>query len=257
VKGGPARRIVTLLAIAAGCRGSLSPLSNRLKVGQEPYVVFVADGEDGVGDLFAASTGGGAAFQVTFTRVNEQLPALSPDGTMLAFIRSDAPGNAEGASLVVMNLLNGAERRTPLAGPAPERLAWSQDGTRIYLRAGDSLQVTAAPPARLALGPVSAAERPTADSLFRVLLGDPPRAEAVPCESGGICARFADGRTAPITSTGSLPVRWPGDSLLYREGDSWVVRPLAGGKTRGLAWTSSLVRPRELTVFGGPPQSAD
>jgi hypothetical protein len=242
---------------AFGCRGSLSPLSNRLQIGQEPYVVFAAAGEEGVGDLFASSTAGGAVFQVTFTRVDERLPALSPSGILLAFVRAAAPGTQARASLVVMNLLNGAERRVELEGKSIDAVAWSADGNHLFIRGADGIEVTAAPPAPLALTPVPTAQLAAADSLFRILLGDPPQAEAVPCAGAGLCARFADGHEQPITPTGSSPVRWPGDSLLYREGERWVVRPLGGGKSRDLVWQKSLGQLRSLTVFGGPAQRTE
>ncbi|MEO8139520.1 MAG: hypothetical protein ABI742_07745, partial [Gemmatimonadota bacterium] len=65
------------LLLLVACRGSLSPLSNKIEVGKEPYIVFTADGEGGVGDLFASPLQGETQFQITFTRVDERLPALS------------------------------------------------------------------------------------------------------------------------------------------------------------------------------------
>ena len=116
------------LLLAVACRGTLSPLSNRIEVGQEPYVIMVADGEDGLGDLFASSTAGGMPWQITFTRVDERLPSLSPDGISLAFIRSRAPGDTAVRHVAVMNLLNGSERQLPLpAAVRVEQLAWSMD----------------------------------------------------------------------------------------------------------------------------------
>jgi len=250
------RALLTLITVFA-CRGSLSPLSNRLEIGQEPYLVFVADGEGGVGDLFASKPAGGAVYQITYTRVDERLPALSPDGTMLAFLRARAPGSVTQQVLVVMNLLNGAEQRVDLEAPFPEVIAWSRDGGKLYLRAGDSLLGTPAPPAPLALGLVPDAERPTADSLLSVLLGDPPLAEAVPCDSTGVCARFGDGTRQVIAAAATDPTRWMGDSILYRETGEWVIRPLAGGRPRVLRATRDLGHWRSLTVFGGPRQSGN
>jgi hypothetical protein len=56
-------------------------------VGSESYVVFEAAGEDGQGDLYASPAAGGPSFPVTFSRAHETAPALSPDGTMLAYLR--------------------------------------------------------------------------------------------------------------------------------------------------------------------------
>ena len=245
---------MTALLLLA-CRGSLSPLSNKLEVGQQPYVVFVADGEAGVGDLFASIPAGGHSFQITFTRVDEELPSLSADGTMLAFIRSRAPGDFQHRALVVMNLLNGAERRVDADGAVPTALAWSRDGARIYLRQGDAVRVTPAPPAALRLAPVASADRPAADSQLAVLLGAPPLATAVPCDNGvGICARLVDGSQQTITRSGRDPARWTGDSIAYQEDGDWVIRPLAGGKTRALSWAQASGHPRDLTVFPGHPR---
>lgn len=243
------RRAALALTLVLACRGSLSPLSNRLQVGQEPYLVFVGDGEDHQGDLFASPAGGNAMFQVTFTRVNERLPALSPDGTGLAFIRS-APG-AEAASntLVVMNLLNGAERQVGLPGPDPSALAWSRDGARVFVRNGH-LRWTPAPPGDMLLAEVLPAEWPAVDSLFRVLLGDPPIAEAVACDSG-LCTRTRDGVLQPLVPLGRFASVWSGDSILYQSGAAWVVRPLAGGRVRRLAWGRPPAQLRDVTVFGG------
>jgi hypothetical protein len=244
-----------LLLVA--CRGSLSPLSNRLQVGQEPYVIFVADGESGAGDLFASGPGGGTVFQVTFTRVDERLPALSPDGTMLAFVRSLSPGSVARQVLVVMNLLNGAERQEELEAPFPDAIAWSVDGRDLYVRSGDVLFQTAAPPRSLGIALVPAEVRAAAESALSVLLGDPPLAEAVPCDGGGVCARFGDGTRQPITASGAEPARWMGDSIAYREERNWVIRPLAGGRPRTLRVSRDLGHLRSLTVFGGPRRASD
>ncbi|TFG50583.1 MAG: hypothetical protein E4H38_03320, partial [Gemmatimonadales bacterium] len=129
---GSMRLVLAGLVLLAACRGTLSPLSNKVEIGQESYIVFAADGEDGVGDLFASSPGGGTAWQITFGRVDERLPALSPDGVMLAFDRGRLPGDTTTRSVVVMNLLNGAERQVVAPGVLrPSAIAWSADGERI------------------------------------------------------------------------------------------------------------------------------
>jgi hypothetical protein len=245
-----------LLLLALACRGSLSPLSNRIQVGQEAYVVFTADGEDGAGDLFASPPTGGTAYQITFTRVDEELPALSRDGTMLAFFRGRAPGDERHRVLVVMNLVNAAERQCDVGETGPGSIAWSSDGGRVYVRLGESLFVSPTPPNALALTPLATDERPAADSQFAVLLGDPPLATAVSCDSGGgICARFGDGRQEPISRAGADPVRWRGDSVTYNDAGKWTVRPLAGGETRRLQWGDPIHRPRDLSFFAGPPRN--
>lgn len=244
---------VALLLGTAACRGTLSPLSNKIDAGREPFFVFVADGEDGLGDLFAAKPEGGTPFQFTFSRVDEALPALAPGGTMVAFIRTRAPGDTTPGSLVVMNLANGAERRVTLAGNPVDALAWSRDGATIYARRGEAIFTLPAPPATGDLAPVSPGDAAVADSAFRVLLGDPPLGEAVTCAGGaGICARLATGEVQPLSAMGTHPTRWPGDSVAYLEAGSWIVRPLAGGTERTIRFTRPVANPRAISAVGKP-----
>ena len=241
------------LLLLVACRGSLSPLSNKLEVGKEPYLVFTADGEGGVGDLFASPLQGETQFQITFTRVDERLPALSPDGSMLIFVRSRLPGDSGDVAVVAMNLLSGAERRFALPpGFRPEATAWSADGRLLYVRGGTALLAAPAPPAAGSFTPVGAADTAAADSALAVLLGEPALAIAVPCAAGaGVCARLASDSLATVAAEGAFPARWPGDSIAYLEHGEWTVRPLAGGKTRLLHWTRGPSRIRELTTFRG------
>lgn len=247
------KRYALGLLLLAGCRGSLSPLSNKIEVGKDPYMVFTADGEGGVGDLFASPLQGETQFQVTFSRVDERLPALSPDGSMLIFVRSKFPGDTGDVSVVVMNLLNGAERQMPLpAGFHPQATAWAADGQHLYLRGAAGVLAAAAPPARGTFEPVDPAGRSAADSALAVLLGDPPLAEVVPCPSGaGVCARLGNDSVVTVAEEGASPVQWPGDSIAYLEKDAWTVRPLAGGKTRVIHWLRPPSHIRELTTFRG------
>jgi hypothetical protein len=238
------------LLLALGCRGTLSPLSNKLKVGEESYLVMVADGEEGKGDLFAAAPVSGTTYQVTFTRLDERAPALSQDGALLAFLRSLSPGDSAGASLVILNLLNGAERRLA-APPGIEALRWAPNGAFLYARGPAGLFRTPAPPAPLALSAVPEAERGTGDSLFRILLGAPPMGEARPCATGaGICASLETGDSLVLSAGASEALAWGGDSVAYLEEDGLVVRPLGGGRTRVIRW-EKLRHPRELTRFAG------
>lgn len=249
--------VALALLVLAGCRGTLSPLSNKLKVGQEAYVAFVADGEAGQGDLFASPPVSGTAFQVTFTRLDERAPALSPDGATLAFLRAISAGDTAPASLVFLNLLNGAERRTE-APPAIEAVRWSPDGRSLFLRGAAGLYRTPAPPAPLAIAPVTGSERARADSLFRTLLGDPPLGEAGPCASGaGVCARLTGGDTLTLSADGSGSFAWSSDSVGYFEDGGLVIRPLAGGKTRTIRWQASLAHPRQATWFPGTGTQRD
>jgi hypothetical protein len=244
------RSLFPLIILLLGCRGSLSPLSNKLDIGEEAYLVFTADGEAGQGDLFASTPAGGTPYQVTFTRVDERLGALSPDGTMLAFVRARSPSD-DRRWLVVMNLLNGAERQTEVRDIAPEATAWAPDGRKVYVRSGTTVLVTAAPPGSLELSEVIAPDRPAAESALAVLLGDPAVGVVVPCETSGLCAEFPGDTPAVIAAAATSPVRWAGDSLAYLDNGEWTVRPFSGGRTRILRWNSLTGRPRDLTLFPG------
>jgi hypothetical protein len=99
---------------------------------------------------------------------------------------------------------------------------------------------------------VTAPAAPGADSLFRVLLGDPAVGEAGACPSGvGVCAWLTNGDSLTLSTDGSAPLRWGTDSVAYLEQGSFVVRPLAGGRTRKVSWRETVVHPRGLTYFAG------
>lgn len=245
------RLLPALLLALAACRGTLSPLSNKVKVGEEPYFVFAADGEEGVGDLFASLPANGKAYRITFTRVDERLPALSPDGVMLAFDRGRLPGDTASRRVVVMNLLNGAEREVVPPGVLrPVAIAWSADGGRVVIRGASGVVV--AVPAPPALGEASPAD--TGDlAALAVKVGGPVGAEAGPCSvGGGVCVRVPGGREVVLDSAAAEPAGWFGDSVAYRRGTEWVIHPLAGGRTRVLRWPEGVVSPRAITRFSGP-----
>lgn len=241
-----------------GCRVSLSPVKNRVGVGVESYVFFDADGEEGQGDLYVGSASGGKVFRATFTRVHESSPAISPNGIMLAFIRGSQSADSAGYRVWVMNLLNGAERQVPElgAGAFPQRLAWSLDGTRLYVRTSRGDFQTAAPPSDPRPAAVDQASQAVADTSLQVPLGNPVIAIAEPCDSGGgICARTPSGAQR-LSPAGRDAFRWGADSVGYFIGDGVEVRPLGGGTTRQLRWTGISSPPRTATQFPGLVPSA-
>lgn len=244
------------LVLLSGCRVSLSPLKNRVSVGEESYVVFDGEGEDGQGDLYAGSASGGSVFRITFTRVHESSPALSPDGTMLAFIRGARAADSASHRIWIMNLLNGAEREMPVLGPAayPRRLAWSLDGAAIYARTAQGDFRIPAPPAPATPEAVTAGTQATADTILAVPLGFPVIAIATGCDSG-ICA-FTRSGSQVVSTEGRDPFRWGSDSLAYIRGRGIEVRPLAGGATREVRWTQVPSELRTATQFPGilPPR---
>jgi hypothetical protein len=238
---------------------SLSPLGNRLQVGSESYVVFEAVGEGGQGDLYATPAGGGPSFPVTFSRVHETAPALSPDGTMLAYIRAPLEADSAGYRVWIMNLLNGAERELPESpGGAPRRVAWSRDGQRVFVRTSGGDLVASAPPASPSQEAVTGALQAVADSALEVVLGDPPFAIVTSCAgAAGLCVPSDSGAPQVLDAGGRDPFVWGPDSVGYFVGNDIEIRPLGGGATRRLNWARSPDRPKTATQFPGVPGSTE
>jgi len=230
----------------------MSPLQNRLAPGQEPFAVFVADGEAGLGDLYAIRPDGGSTIPITYTRVRELAPALSPDGTGLAFIREGSAGFPSTRRVVVMNLLNGAERILPSTDAPPDAVAWSATGTQLYLRTGAALVAVPVPPAKAELRPLDSLEALRADSAFWVLLGTPAFGRAEECPETGVCVVLPDGSRSVVAAEGRGAVRWGSDSLGYFTADGFEVRPLSAGHARQVKFIPLPTNPRELTFFPGP-----
>ena len=243
--------------LLAACRG-ISPLSNKITPGEEPFVIVVGEGNDGETDLFAASTGGGDVVRLTFTRDLESSPALHPSGGAVAFLRR-AAGTDPRTWLVVLNLVNAAEREAevPVAIGQAGLVGWSRDGTMLYVGGTTAVAVTPAPPAGLVLDVVAASDprRGAADSSLGVLLGDPPVAEVVPCPGDGVaptfCALGATGTVQPLGEFVRGTFRWGPDSLGYFDGERLMVRSLGGGRPRHVAWTRAPSHAREATYSGG------
>jgi len=248
------RPISVFLTLAAltSCRISMSPLQNRLAPGQEPFAVFVADGEAGLGDLYAIRPDGGTTIPITYTRVREMAPSLAPTGTALAFIREATAGDPSTRRVVVMNLLNGNERVVPPSAVPPEAVAWSADASLLYIRAGAMLLATAAPPAESRPRALDSLESLQADSAFWALLGTPAFGRAVECPESGVCVVLTDGTRSVLAADGRDGVRWGSDSVGYFVGDDFVVRPLGAGRARQLKLIPPRTNPREMTFFPGP-----
>ncbi len=250
----PVAPLLVLLTLAgvAGCRVSMSPVQNRLAPGEEPFAVFVATGEAGVGDLFAVRADGGTTFPITYTRVREMAPALSPAGTDIAFIREGVRDDVSSRRVVVMNLLNGAERVISTPGITPGAVAWSADATRLYIRAGGATLAAHAPPSDPSPRALSGAESRHADSAFAVLVGTPAFGQVIDCPEGGVCVELGDGERNLFSADGRGPTRWGSDSVGYFVGTSFFVRPLGPGRMRELRLTPPRLEPREMTYFPGP-----
>ena len=242
---------------AASCRVSLSPLQNHVAVGQENYVIFEADGEGeaGQGDLYAVLGAGGTVFPLTYTRVAESHPVLSPDGVMVAFLRSRQAGDSTDARVVVMNLLNGAERVVWRAdqGRMPYRLGWHPRDPELFIATTGGVLRATVPPAPLAVVP--AEDAALADSALAVMIGSPPFARVGQCAGGvELCVVTPAGDEQVLLAGARDAFRWGPDSVAYVVGASLNIRPLAGGHDRVLRWTKPPRDPRHPTVFVMSPR---
>lgn len=230
-----------LAVMAIGC--SISPLQGRIDVGEEPFVVFVAEGTDGKTDLFASLPGGGEVSRLTFTELAESSPRVTREGGLVVFLRVRSPSEPDRRDVVIMNLLSGAERRLelPAAAATPEQVAWTADETGVYVRAGEGTWMIQAPPAEGHPVRLPADRLGGADSALAVLLGSPAFARAEPCVDGGICVTGPNGEPNRLSTTGSGPFRWGSDSLAWFDGGTIRVRPLGPGPVRAVDWTDGRV----------------
>ena len=235
-----------LTVVFAAC--ALTPISRRIQVGEEPFVIGVGEGSDAMTDLFAAPAGGGAFVRLTFTRAEERLHRLSPEGTAFAFVRREGGAESPRWTLVVLDLLTTAERRAPLppGTDAPLRTGWASDGSAVVL-AGSYFTLA---PGRDSLTPVPPAEQPAADSATREQLGDPPAAMIGEC-AGALCITAANGDTSRLGPGDTGAIRWGGDSLGYFTPRGFEVRPLAGGTSRRPDWSGKPAALRHLTHHPG------
>ena len=234
---------LTVLTVLTGC--TVAPLTNKIKVGEESFVVGVGEGSDSLTDLYAALASGGNFYRLSFNRAEERMPSLSPEGTRVAFLRRNTAGNPW--SLVVLDLRNNREVSTPLAKAVgePEAMGWSEDGTMIVIR-GLGLMVTPAPPRALWLRSVALDSVRWADTVTSELLGDPPSGRIATC-AGTTCV-IAGNDTTRLEGV-SAPIRWGSDSLGYMGSSGWEIRPLLGGRVRRPEWKGMPDRLREISYY--------
>lgn len=247
-------RLAILLLALAGC--SLSPLQGRIEVGKDAFVVFVAEGSDGRTDLFAGLPSGGELSRVTFTPVAESHPALTRGGDMLAFLRYPPPTATATPRLVVLNLLNGAEREIATeatAGPV-DALAWAPDRDALLLRGGGVTWRIPFPTGSGEPRRLDGAARAAADSLLDVLLGEPAFSRADACADGGVCVTGPSGVPVELSARGRDPFRWGSDSLAWFEDGQVIVRPLGPGAPHAIAWKGTATRMRQGAYSGTPPE---
>ena len=249
---------------------SVTPLTNKIQVGEEAFVVAVGEGSDGMTDLYAAPAGGGAFSRLTFNRPAEAAPRLSAAGTRLVYLRSSPVETADPEpQVVVLDLRTGAERgfRMPRTSGASRAVAWLPGDSAVAVRTDSGLFLLV--PARGDPAPrLHGADSARADSALGVPLGAPVAAMVVSCAAvevagrsvapagGGLCVRTAGDEIAPLDSLGRDPVRWGADSVGYFTRAGFEVRPLAGGRSRRPEWSGAPARLRQLSYAAAPAAAA-
>jgi hypothetical protein len=237
----------------AGCSG-LPPLRHKFEVGRDSYLILVADAPDGRGDLWATNTEGSDVVQITFSLPAEWSPRLSPSGDVIAFLRSRQQGDTARTRIWLMNLLNGSEREVTLpdSSGAPTALAWTEGGRALIVRTTRTFFRVNSPPMPPKPAEVPVNERPAAERALAVLVGSPAFARVAACEgAAALCVYPDSGPPATIATGATDPARWGDDSLAYEMDGELVVRPVGPGRERLLRWRSSLVNPRDISVFTG------
>ena len=238
-------------SVAPPAANTFYPLKNRITPGIDPFVVFVADGQMGAGELWAGQGGGGAVYQLTYTLGDEDAPALAPSGGVLAFTRATTRADSAGRRIWFMNLVSGNEREIPALpdSAVPISLAFSDDGATLYARTTKGLWSISAPPAASSPRRLAASDSLRADSALTVYLGDPRFARIGPClrHARTLCAFPPGHNEAPLQEGGFDPVHWGADSIGYFVGDQLLVRGGAGGRVRALTWAHMPAGPRRPT----------
>lgn len=242
--------VIALGLTAAAC--NLSPLNNRIKVGEEPIVVFVGEGVDGHTDLFVVPASGGSIAQLTFTPLQESMPRINVRGDAVAFLRSRDTTATTRNEVILMNLLNGAERALSLPDGAGRAtvIAWSPDGSSLYVRTANGTWQLSTPPAPPSATPVRGAAFVTADSVFELWVGEPRFARIIPCASGGICVVGPRVDTTVLSVQGRDPLRWGEDSVAWFEGEGMVIRGIGPGIVRRMLWKRPPAHPRDGSYRG-------
>lgn len=244
--------IAAIAAIApVGC--AFSPLAHRIKVGEEPFVVFVGEGRDQHTDLFAVPANGGPVTQVTFTALIEMHPRLTPTGEVVAFIRMRDTMPDQHRDVVVINLVSYGEivMSLPDSAGSAQAVAWSDDASKLYVRTTRGVWQATAPPAQPAIAPVATGDAPVADSALDLWLGKPRFARVVPCSGGGLCIIGPKQDTTSLAPEGREAIRWGADSVAWFQGPGIMVRSLGPGHERLVTWKEGPSNPRDATYARG------
>ena len=241
--------LLVAVSLVAGC--GLSPIDHRIKLGEEPFVVFVGEGNDHNTDLFTTTTSGGHVYQLTFTRVIEEAPALANGGGMVAFLRMRDTLAGTRRDVVIMNLANGAEKLIPLPVSAGLALAlgWDTGDSVVYVRTDRGLWQASIPATGDAATAVPDDDTLVASQAMGAWLGQPPFAEAIPCRTG-LCIVGPRHDTTSLSATGHDPMRWGRDSVAWFEGSEIIVRSLGAGRARRVLLKDAPMNARQGNLGG-------
>jgi hypothetical protein len=241
--------------LLAAC--SFSPVSHRIKIGEEPFIVFTGEGIDNHTDLFAAAAGGTELSQVTFTALIERSPRLTQSGDVVAFLRMRDTMPATHREVVLMNLLSGGEFAIALPSMAgnPSALAWSPGDSLLIIRTDQGLWQAYAPPHAPDAAPVMPADSASADSALTLWLGQPRFARVVGCPGGGLCTVGPHGDTTALAPLGHDAIPWGSDSVAWFEANGLAIRSLGPGRERRLTWRNPPAHPRDGSYAPGPANS--
>lgn len=242
--------VVTVGVAAAAC--NLSPLRNRIKVGEEAIVIFVGEGIDKHTDLFVVPAEGGSIVQLTFTPLRESMPRINQRGDAVAFLRARDSLPTTPTDVVLMNLLNGAERRLPVPDSAGRinAIAWGADSNSLYVRGERGAWRITTPPLPAEAVAATGTDALRASIAFDLWVGDPPFAVIYRCPQGGVCAVGKRVDTTVISATGRDPLRWGVDSIAWFEGDGMMVRGIGPGTVRRILWKRPPAHPRDGSYSG-------
>ena len=226
------RALAITIAIAALAFVALAGTAHAAYPGKNGRIVF-SSSWDGNYDIFTIRADGTGLTQLTHSLLADVEPRWSPDGTQIAFMRSEA-GTPWGYSLYVMNA-DGSSPKLLVRASSYDFAApsWSPDGRQIAYSGGAAgvkiIPATGGPVQRsfgfdnIALDP---AWSPRGDTIaFANSTGI----------SSELVAQFADGRAMFLTATLSLretSPAWSPDGLrIVYDDETWIPSDSTGLRT--------------------------